>query len=87
MIEKQYTIKNVQGLHARPASMLVQAAGQSKSIVMLVKEGKEFNAKSILGIMSIGAKKGEHVTIKIDGPDEVEADARIEALFSSNFGE
>jgi phosphocarrier protein HPr len=54
---------------------------------MLVKEGKEFNAKSILGIMSIGAKKGEHVTIKIDGPDEVEADARIEALFSSNFGE
>jgi phosphocarrier protein HPr len=87
MIEKQYTITNEQGLHARPASLLVQAANQSKSTVMVVKEEKEFNAKSILGIMSLGAQKGDQITIKIDGPDEGETDSRIEALFKDNFGE
>lgn len=87
MIEKQYSINNEQGLHARPASLLVQAASQSKSSVILVKEGKEFNAKSILGIMSVGAQKGDQITVKIDGPDEAETDALIEALFKGNFGE
>lgn len=87
MIEKQYSINNEQGLHARPASLLVQAASQSKSSVILVKEGKEFNAKSILGIMSVGAQKGDQITVKIDGPDEAETDAKIEALFKGNFGE
>lgn len=87
MIEKQYTITNEQGLHARPCSLLVQMASQSKSAVVMVKDQKEYNAKSILGIMSVGAQKGEQVTIKIDGPDEVETDAKIEVLFTSNFGE
>ena len=87
MIEKQFTINNEQGLHARPASLLVQAASQGKSSVVLIKEGKEYNAKSILGIMSIGAKKGDHVALRIDGPDEAETAAKIEALFIGNFGE
>ncbi|MEH7304576.1 HPr family phosphocarrier protein [Neobacillus drentensis] len=87
MIERQYTITNEQGLHARPASLLVQMASQSKSAVMLVKDQKEFNAKSILGLMSVGAQKGAQITIKIDGPDEAETDSKIEALFNSNFGE
>ncbi|WP_066070740.1 HPr family phosphocarrier protein [Neobacillus soli] len=87
MIERHYTITNEQGLHARPASLLVQMASQSKSAVMLVEGKKEFNAKSILGIMSVGAQKGAQITIKIDGPDEAETVSKIEALFNSNFGE
>lgn len=87
MIEKRYTINNVQGLHARPASLLVQAASQSKSSVVLIKEGKEYNAKSILGIMSIGAQKGDQIMVRIDGPDEAETDIKLDALFLSNFGE
>lgn len=87
MIEKQYTIGNDQGLHARPASLLVQTASQSKSNVVLLKGDKEYNAKSVLGIMSIGAKKGDVVTIKIDGPDEAETATKIEELFHNNFGE
>lgn len=87
MLEKQYTITNDQGLHARPASLLVQTASQSKSSVTLIKEGKEYNAKSVLGIMSVGAQKGDVISIRIDGPDEAETDAKIEALFKENFGE
>jgi len=87
MLERQFTINNEQGLHARPASLLVQAASQSKSSVLLIKEGKEYNAKSILGIMSVGAKKGDRITIRTDGPDEIETDTKIEALFKGNFGE
>jgi len=49
---------NKQGLHARPVSPLVQAATQSESSVVLIKGRKEFGAKSILGIMSVGARKG-----------------------------
>jgi len=87
MIEKRYTINNEQGLHARPASLLVQAASQSKSSVVLIKEGKEFNAKSILGIMSVGAQKGDQIMVRIDGPDEAETDTKLEALFKGKFGE
>lgn len=87
MIERQYTIMNEQGLHARPAGLLVQMASQSKSAVILVKDQKEFNGKSILGLMSIGARKGEQITIKIDGPDEEKTASNIDDLFTNNFGE
>ncbi|CAA7600106.1 Phosphotransferase system, HPr histidine phosphorylation site [Acididesulfobacillus acetoxydans] len=87
MLERQYTITNNQGLHARPASLLVQMASQSKSSVTLIKEGKEYNAKSVLGIMSVGAQKGDVISIRIDGPDEAETDTKIQALFKTNFGE
>jgi len=87
MIEKQYTITNEQGLHARPASLLVKAASESESAVMLLKDGQEYNAKSILGIMGLGAQQGDEITLKIDGPDEIATDAGIEALFNDNFGE
>lgn len=87
MIEKEYTLNNPQGLHARPASLLVQAAAQSKSEVTLIKNEKEYNAKSILGILSVGAQKGDSLIIRIDGPDEVETENKIQALFAGNFGE
>lgn len=87
MIKKEYTLNNPQGLHARPASLLVQAATQSKSDVTLIKNNKEYNAKSILGVLSLGAQKGDTLEIKIEGADEVETDAKIQALFAGNFGE
>lgn len=87
MIEKEYTLNNPQGLHARPASLLVQAAAQSKSEVTLIKNEKEYNAKSILGILSVGAQKGDILVIRIDGPDEVATEDKIQALFAENFGE
>ncbi|KLU60334.1 phosphocarrier protein HPr [Peptococcaceae bacterium CEB3] len=87
MIKREYTLTNPQGLHARPASLLVQAAGQSRSEVTLIKNNKEYNAKSILGVLSLGAQKGDSLVIKIEGPDEAETDEKLQALFAGNFGE
>lgn len=87
MIQKEYTLNNPQGLHARPASLLVQVATQSNSQVTLIKNEREYNAKSILGVLSLGAQKGDTLEIRIDGPDEVETENKIQELFTKNFGE
>lgn len=58
------------GLEARPVAMLVQVASQQDSTVYLESEGKKVNAKSIMGMMSLGLDSGEMVTVIADGPDE-----------------
>ena len=58
------------GLEARPVAMLVQVASQHDSTVYLESEGKKVNAKSIMGMMSLGLDSGELVTVIADGPDE-----------------
>ena len=58
------------GLEARPVAMLVQVASQHDSTVYLESEGKKVNAKSIMGMMSLGLDSGELVTVSADGPDE-----------------
>ena len=58
------------GLEARPVAMLVQVASQHDSTVYLESEGKKVNAKSIMGMMSLGLDSGEMVTVITDGPDE-----------------
>ena len=58
------------GLEARPVAMLVQVARQHDSTVYLESEGKKVNAKSIMGMMSLGLDSGEMVTVIADGPDE-----------------
>ena len=58
------------GLEARPVAMLVQVASQHDSTVYLESEGKKVNAKSIMGMMSLGLDSGEMVTVIADGPDE-----------------
>jgi len=87
MIQKEYTLNNPQGLHARPASLLVQAASEGKSEVTLINKTKEYNAKSILGVLSMGAQKGDVLLIRVDGPDEVKVESKIQALFAENFRE
>ncbi|MDF7627303.1 phosphocarrier protein HPr [Leuconostocaceae bacterium ESL0723] len=70
---KEFKIIAETGIHARPATLLVQAASKFVSDVTLSYQGKEVNLKSIMGVMSLGVGHGAEVTIKADGKDEKEA--------------
>ncbi|MBT2570812.1 phosphocarrier protein HPr [Planococcus sp. ISL-110] len=73
MVEKQFTITDEAGMHARPASALVGAVSKFKSDITIEHKGKKVNLKSILGVMSLGIPSGSVVTIAADGEDENEA--------------
>ena len=77
MAEKKFTITAETGIHARPATQLVNKAGQYESEVTLVYKEKSVNLKSIMGVMSLGVGQGSEVTIKAEGPD---AEAALEGL-------
>lgn len=79
MKEFSYTITDEQGIHARPAGLFVKLAAGFTSTITIGKDGKEVDAKRILGVMSLGAKKGSEVVIKAEGEDE---NAAVEALSS-----
>ena len=66
MIQKDITIKLAGGLEARPVAVLVQVASQYESSVYIQTEGKKVNAKSIMGMMSLGLNSGETVTVMVD---------------------
>lgn len=87
MQESVLTVTNKSGLHARPAALLVKAASDFQSQVNILKDGKTFNAKSILSVMSAGVRQGETVTIQTSGTDEEAALNAIIVLIQSNFGE
>lgn len=81
MVQVSYTIKNEEGLHARPASDFCKTAGRFKSQISVIKDGEEYDAKSILLVLCIGAEKGDTIEIRADGEDEQEAvNALIETL-------
>ncbi len=73
LIEKKLVIKNEQGLHARPAALFVQIANKYESDVMLKKGKQEVNGKSIMGLLTLAAGKGNTIRLKINGPDAKEA--------------
>ncbi|MET3698183.1 phosphocarrier protein [Bacillus oleivorans] len=73
MVEKTFTIVADTGLHARPATLLVQAASKFDSEIQLEYKGKKVNLKSIMGVMSLGVGKGAAITISAEGNDEQEA--------------
>ncbi|WP_242823440.1 HPr family phosphocarrier protein [Thermobrachium celere] len=77
MMEKKIVIQNETGIHARPAGIIVKEAAKFKSAITIEKAGKEYNAKSIMSLMTMAAKKGEEIVIKANGEDEAQA---IEAL-------
>ena len=77
MIIREVTIKNSVGLHARPATFFIQKANSFKSSISVEKEDRRVNAKSLLGVLSLGILRGMTVTLVADGPDEEEA---VEAL-------
>ena len=86
-MEKLVSIKNASGLHARPAGMFVKKAAEFKSTVEVVAKGKTVNAKSIMGIMSLGLAQGEEITVVANGEDEAAAVAALVELVESGFGE
>lgn len=73
MAEKKVIVHNKTGLHARPAALFVQKANQFKSDISIVKETKNVNAKSIMGVMSLGASQGSEILIKAKGEDAQQA--------------
>lgn len=81
MKELTLTIQGESGLHARPAGLLAAEAQKYQSNIQIEKEARTINAKSIMSVLSLGGAKGDTVTVKIDGDDEAEAAAGIEALF------
>jgi phosphocarrier protein len=87
MTERMVTIKNRAGIHARPAALLVQTASKFASKIWLEKGSDKINAKSIMGIITLGASFGTPIRIITEGTDEEAAAAAIEALFESRFEE
>lgn len=83
MIRKSITIGISNDLEARPIAMLVQVASQYTSNIYLESEARKVNAKSIMGMMSLGLDNGESVTVSIDGADEEEAMKSIEEYLSN----
>ena len=82
MIQKLMTIQLSSGLEARPVAVLVQKASQHDSTIYIEAEGKKVNAKSIMGMMSLGLNMGEQVTVIADGADETMALESIEKYLS-----
>ena len=81
MVSQKVVIKSAIGLHARPAALFVQTAGKFFSDVFVEMDDKKVNAKSIMGIMALGASKNDEITIITDGEDEKEAlEALVELL-------
>ena len=87
MVEGEFVIPNKLGFHARASALLVKTSSGFSSEIRIVREGVEVNGKSIMGIMMLAAAKGSTITLKVDGPDEVEAYAAIGELIRNGFGE
>jgi phosphocarrier protein len=85
MYTKEIVVQNQVGLHARPATFFIQKANEFKSTVWIAKEERKVNAKSLLGVLSLGITRGTQVTISAEGTDETEAVDNLVDLISSNF--
>jgi phosphotransferase system HPr (HPr) family protein len=86
LVEKKLTIKNKQGLHARPAALFVQIANKFESAISVRKNDQEVNGKSIMGILMLAAEKGCQIHIKADGKDAQRAVAELEKLILGETG-
>ena len=85
MVSQEAFINNQLGLHARPATFFIQKANEFKCSIWVEKDERRVNAKSLLGVLSLGIVKGTSITIIADGPDENEAVAALTALITSDF--
>ncbi len=87
MITKEVVINNQVGLHARPATFFIQKANEFKSSIWVEKEERRVNAKSLLGVLSLGIVKGTAITLVADGVDEEAAVTTLTELINSDFSE
>lgn len=85
MKEFKYVIKDKEGIHARPAGAFVKAAAAFTCSVTIAKGDKEVDAKRIFGVMGLGAKCGEEITIKADGENEEAAIAELSKFLEENL--
>ena len=87
MISREIIVQNEVGLHARPATFFIQKANEFKSFITIARDERKVNAKSLLGVLSLGITRGTAVLLTADGPDENEALDELEALIMSNFAD
>ena len=87
MFTKEATVNNQVGLYARPATFFIQKANEFRSTIMVEKEGRKVNAKSLLGVLSLGITKGTSITISAEGADGEEAANALCTLIAPSFGE
>ena len=87
MYMKEAMVNNQVGLHARPATFFIQKANEFKSSIWVEKDDRRVNAKSLLGVLSLGIVKGMTITLIADGTDETEALDGLCALIDTGFAE
>ena len=87
MYVKEVLVQNKAGLRGRPATFFIQRANEFKSSVWVEKDERRVNAKSLLGVLSLGIVKGTKISIIADGNDEEEAVKTLIELIESNFSE
>lgn len=85
MREFTYTITDPEGIHARPAGLFVKEAAKFDCTITIAKDGKEVDAKRILGVMGLGVKSGQEIVLKADGPDEDRAAETLHAFLEDNM--
>jgi phosphocarrier protein HPr len=85
MVYGTVKVLNPDGIHLRLAGEIVKACNKYESEILISKDGQEVNAKSILGVAGLGARKGSELDIRVDGKDEKEAFDHLVHLFESNF--
>ena len=85
MKEFNYTIKDEMGIHARPAGLFVKEAAAFPCAVTFTKDGKEVDAKRIFGVMGLGVKCGQEITLKTDGEKEEEAMETLSKFLEENL--
>ena len=87
MITKKLTILNKLGLHARAAAKVVSLANEFESTIIITKDGKNADARSILKLLMLSASQGSRINIEVDGTDQKDAMKSIEKLFNNKFDE
>ena len=87
MISRDVVITNASGLHARPATFFIQKANSYPCRIWVEKDDRKVNAKSLLGVLSLGIAKGMSITLIADGKDEEDALRGLSELIESGFAE
>lgn len=87
MFKKEIIVQNKEGLHARPATFFIQKANEFKSSIWVEKDERKVNAKSLLGVLSLGITRGTTITLMAEGEDEEDAVNGLVQLITSNFAE
>ena len=85
MKEIKYVVKDAMGIHARPAGLLIKEAGKFTCTINIKKDTKEVDAKRIIGVMGLGVKQGDEITVTFDGPDEEDAAKSITDFLRTNL--